>query len=118
MPRTARVIAAHNVPVLLHEQCVRTRRMQRDPMHAVTDFRIRIRDILRAQSAVDWVPCVSAIVSAKRAGGGDRDGNSLGVGRIEKNGMQTHPARARLPFWSRIVATQAGEFLPRFSAVC
>ena len=59
----------------------------------------------------------AAIVGAKCAGSGNRDGNSLGIDRIEKNRMQTHPACARLPFRSRIVATQAGEFLPRFSAV-
>src|SRR5437773_1422175 len=56
MPRSARVIAAHHVPVLLHEQRVRTRRMHRDPMHAVTDLGVRVRNILRVQPAIDRLP--------------------------------------------------------------
>ena len=46
MPRIARVVAAHDVPVFLHEQRVRPRRMHRDAMHAVTDLRVRIRECI------------------------------------------------------------------------
>src|SRR6476469_4975914 len=91
MPRTARVVAAHYVPMLLHEQRVRARRMHRDPMHAVTDLRVRVRDVLRVQSAIDRLPCFASIVGAERAGSRDCDGNPLGIARIEKNGVQTHP---------------------------
>src|SRR6478672_4111502 len=87
IPRTARVIAAHYIPMLLHEQRVRARRMHRDPMHAVTDLRVRVRNVLRMQSAIDRLPRFSAVVGAKRAGSRDCDGNSLGIARIEKNAV-------------------------------
>src|SRR6478672_13687795 len=117
IPRTARVIAAHYIPMLLHEQRVWARRMHRDPMHTVTDLRVGIRDVLRVQPAIDWHPCLSAIVGAKRAGSRDCDGNSLGIIRIEKNGVQTHSACAGLPLRTGIVAPESCQFMPRFSAV-
>src|SRR5262245_39298580 len=46
MPGTARVIAAHHVPMLLHEQGFWTRGMHRDSMHAVTNLRVRVRNVL------------------------------------------------------------------------
>src|SRR5262249_24220210 len=117
MPRTAGVIAAHNVPVFLHEQSVWTRRMHRDPMHAVTDLRVRVRNVLRVQPAIDRLPRFSAVLSSKRAGGGDCDVNSLRIFRIKKDCAQTHAARSRLPLRSCIAASQASQFLPRFAAI-
>src|SRR4051794_5389461 len=103
--------------MLLHEQRVWSRWMHRDPMHTVTHFRVRIRNVLRVQPAIDWFPCRSAVVSAKRAGSGDRDGDPLGIVRVEENGVQTHSASAWLPFRTGIVASQSRQFMPRFSAV-
>src|SRR5947208_9926231 len=104
MPRSARVIAAHHVPMLLHEQRVRARRMHRDPMHAVTDLRVRVRNVLRVQPAIDRLPCFPAVFGAKRAGRRDCAVNSLRIFWIEKDCVQTHAAGARLPFWSRLAA--------------
>src|SRR5438552_6026683 len=69
------------------------------------------------QPVIDWFPTSSAIVGAKCAGSRDRDGYSFWIARIEQNCVQTHPARAGLPFWTRIAAAEPGQFIPRFSAV-
>src|SRR3954469_1677647 len=112
MPRTAGVIAAHHVPMLLHEQRFWPRRMHCNPMYAVTDFRVWVGNVLRVEPAIDWLPRPSAIVGTKRAGSRDRNKDSLGIVRIEKNGMQTHPARAGLPFWTGLIASESRQFMP------
>src|SRR5512144_307967 len=56
VPGLAGVVAAHHVPVLLHEQHVGARGVHRDAVHAVTDLRARLEDALRAQPAVDRAP--------------------------------------------------------------
>ena len=47
VPRLAGVVAAHDVPVLLHEQHVRTRRVHGDAVNAVADLGSRVGDVLR-----------------------------------------------------------------------
>ena len=42
----AGVVAAHDVPVLLHEQHVRARRVHRDAVDAVADLGVRVGDVL------------------------------------------------------------------------
>src|SRR6266446_751697 len=116
LPGTTGVVAAHHVPVFLHEQCVGMRRMQCNAMHAMAYFRIRVRNVLRMQPVINWFPVFSAIIGAKRPGSRDRDGNSLRIVRMEKNRVQTHTARARLPFRTSVAAAQYREFMPRFSA--
>ena len=53
-----------------------------------------------------------AIVGAKGAGGRDGDEHAVGIGLIEKDGMQAHAAGSRLPARPRAVAAQSGKFLP------
>src|SRR6202035_2964490 len=103
--------------MFLHEQRVRVRRMERDPVHAMANFRCWIRKKLRMQAAVNWFPGFSAVIGAKRAGGGYRNGNSIRITRIEKNCVQTHAACAWLPFRTGLAAAQSREFMPRFPAV-
>src|SRR6266496_4684184 len=55
LPRITGVVAAHHVPMFLHEQRVRARRMERDPMHAMANFRCWIRKKLRMQAVIDWL---------------------------------------------------------------
>src|SRR5438876_10674069 len=86
-------------------------------MHAMPNFCSRIGNVLRMQPAIDRFPSLSAIIGAKRTSGRDRDGNSVWITRIDKNRVQTHPARARLPLRTGIAAAQSGEFVPRFSTV-
>ena len=91
--------------------------MHRDAMDAMADLRVWIWNVLRVQPAIDRFPSLSAIVRPKRSGRRDRDVNSLRVFRIEKDRVQTHAARARLPFRTGIAAAQTGQFMPRFAAV-
>jgi len=69
------------------------------------------------QSVIDWLPGFAAVFGAKRARGRDRDEHSLRIFRIDQNRVQTHSARARLPFRTGIVLAETGQFVPRFAAV-
>src|SRR5205809_672290 len=69
------------------------------------------------QTTINWFPGFAAVICAKRAGSGYCDGNSFRILRIEKNFVQTHAARARLPFRAGFAAVQSREFMPRFSAL-
>ena len=111
-PGVATVVAAHHVPVLLHEQHIASGWVPSDPVHAVADLGIRIGDALRAQAAVGRAPGLSGIVTAKNPCGGDGDVQTIGVRWVEENGVYAHPAGARLPARSAAMAAQAGELLP------
>ena len=50
LPLIAGIVAAHHVPVLLHEEHARPRRVHGDVVHAVADFGLRIGNVLRAQT--------------------------------------------------------------------
>src|SRR5229473_4361575 len=103
--------------MFLHEKRVRSRRMHRDPMDAVANLRMRIGNVLRMQTAIDWLPGFAAVISAERARGRDRDEHSLSIFWIDQNRVQTHSARARLPLRAGIVLAEPGKFVPRFAAV-
>src|SRR4030095_13615335 len=117
MPRLAGVIAAQDVPVLLHEQHIRTRGMHRDAMNAVADLASRIGNIKRMQAAIDRLPSLAAVIRAKRASRRNRDKDSFWVTWIENDGVQAHPAGARLPRRTGAVAAQSRKLLPRPTAV-
>ena len=112
-----RVVAAHHVPVLLHEQHVGARRVHGDAVHAVADLGVGIGDVLGVQAAVDRPPGRAAVVGAERAGGRDGDEDALRVARVEQDRVQAHAAGARLPARPGIVAAQAGQLLPGLAAV-
>src|SRR5688572_27523397 len=91
--------------------------MQRNAMHAMADIRVRVRQfVLRLQPLVDRLPRQPAVLRAERACRRDSDVDTLGILRIEEDGMHSHAARARLPEMSLRTA-QASQFLPRLSAV-
>ena len=46
IPGIAGVVAAHHIPMLLHEQHIGARGVQRQAVHAVADFRFLVRDII------------------------------------------------------------------------
>src|SRR5438132_1681967 len=104
--------------MLLHEQSVRTRRMHGDAMNAVTHFCCRLGNVLRVESLVDWLPRRRAIVGPECAGSRNRCKDSLGIALIEKDRVQAHPARARLPLWTCAVAAKSSKFVPRLTAIC
>src|SRR5438132_4591095 len=91
--------------------------MHGDPMNAVPDFRIWVRNVLGMQATVNGTPGLSAIVSTERASGGDRNEHSFGFFRIQQNGVQTHSTGAWLPAWPGAVTAQSREFLPGLAAV-
>ncbi len=91
--------------------------MHGNAMNAVADFRIRVGQlVLRFQSAVHWLPGFSAILGAEGACRRDGDEDAVRVARIEKDCVQAHAARPRLPEMA-LGSSQSGEFLPRFTAV-
>ncbi len=67
VPRIAGVIAAHDIPMFLHEQRSRTRPVHRNPVHAVADFGRRFRHNLGVQPFVDRPPRRARVVSPEHA---------------------------------------------------
>src|ERR1700687_4523932 len=86
-------------------------------MHAVAYLGIWIRDVLRVQSAVDWLPRLAAVIGTECASSRDGDEDALRIARIENDGVPAHPPRTGLPFGARTVPAQSGEFLPVLSAI-
>ena len=117
VPLLAGVVRAHHVPVLLHEQHVRPRRVQGDAMNAMSHFRVGIGQFVRRfQSARNRFPGLATVIRAKTTAGGNGNVNPLFIFGIEQNRVHAHAARAGLPEMALGVA-QPGKFLPRFAAV-
>src|ERR1019366_8168932 len=116
-PVVARVVRAHHVPVLLHEEHVRPFGMHGDVMHAVSDLGILVWDILRPQPAVDRLPSRASVVGAEGARRRDGYVHPPRITGIKNDGVQAHAARSRLPFGTGAVPAQAGEFLPVLATV-
>ena len=67
MPGVAGVVAAHDVPVLLHKEHSRARRMHRDPVNAMADFGRRIGNVFGPQSLVEVARHVLPASSLRKA---------------------------------------------------
>ena len=106
------VVAAHHVPVLLHVQHGRARRVHRQVVHAMADLGVGIRDPFGAQAAVHRPPGLARVIGPERARGRDGREDPPGPGRIQDDRVQAHPARPRLPRRPGLVAAQPGQFLP------
>ena len=91
--------------------------MHGDAVHAVTDLRGGIGDLLGAQAAVHRPPGLALVVAAEHAGRRDGDEDPSRMAPVEQDRVQAHPARAGLPEWSRGVLAQPGELLPVLPAV-
>ena len=116
-PQVAGVVAPHYIPMLLHEQHTRPRRMHSYVVNTVADLRGRVWNVLRKQSTVDRPPRLAGVVGSERARCRYRDENSPGIARIENDCMQTHSTCSRLPVGSCPVSAQPGKLLPRLAAV-
>src|SRR4029077_17804461 len=103
-PRVAGVVAAHDVPVLLHEEYARVRRMHGDVVNAVADLRRGIGDMFGTQSLIDGLPGLSAVVGAEGARGRDGDEYPLRIAGVQNDGVQAHAPRAGLPSRTGAVA--------------
>src|SRR5579859_1299339 len=103
--------------MLLHKKCSRPLCTHRDVVHAVSNFRGRIRNILRMQSLVDRLPGQTTIIRAKRASSGNRNVDSLWITGIKNHRVQAHSPRTRLPLRTGSMPAQSGKFLPGFAAI-
>ena len=83
--------------------------MQGNVMNAMADLSGGVRDIARMKALIDRLPGHTAIVGAKGSGSGDRNEDSLRIGRIEKDAMKTHTACARLPRRTAAMLAKTGE---------
>ncbi len=68
VPRVAGVVAAHDVPVLLHEQHARPRRVHREAVDAVADLGPALGDARGVQAAVHRSPRLPAVGRAEQGG--------------------------------------------------
>jgi len=68
VPRLARVITPHHVPMFLHEQHARTRPVHREVVNTVADFSRRVGEfVLGLEAVVNWPPRLATIVGAECA---------------------------------------------------
>lgn len=86
-------------------------------MHAMADFRVRVRQfVLGLQAAVDRLPRLAVVVGSESARRRDGDVDPIGILWIVNDRMYRHAARARLPKMP-LGAAQSGKFLPGFAAI-
>jgi hypothetical protein len=117
VPRVAGVVAAHDVPVLLHEEHVGTRGVDGQTMHAVPHIRVRIRDGLGVQSLVDWTPALATVVAAERPGRRYRDVDPPFIAGTDDDGVQAHSSRPGLPGRTGTVLAKSRVLLPALPTV-
>src|SRR5262249_25832038 len=108
---------AHHVPVLLHEQRVRLRRVHGDAVHAVADLGGRVGQLVfRHQALAHRLPALTAVLGAERAAGRDGDEHAVLLLRVDEAGVQAHAAGAGLP-QAALHRAQRGQLAPRLAAV-
>src|SRR6185369_8848730 len=82
VPVVAGIVAAHDVPVLLHEEYAGARRVHGDAVNAMAHLGRGVGHDFGPQPAGDGPPGLAAVVGAKGAGGGDGDEDALRVDRV------------------------------------
>src|SRR5437879_2480551 len=117
LPRRAGIVAAHDVPVLLHEQHAGARAVHRDAVNAVADLGGRVGELLGLEATVDRSPRLPGVVGPEGARRGDGYEHPFALFRIEKDRVQAHPTRTRLPGGRRFVIAQSRKLLPSLGAV-
>src|SRR6185437_13601573 len=115
-PVFAGVVGAHDIPVLLHENRIGARFMQRDAVHAMPDLGGGIGHEVGTQAVRDDFPCLAAVVGAKASGGGDGDVDAFWIGGIDENCVQPHASGAGRPLVA-LGKTKPRFFLPVFAAI-
>src|SRR5438874_6951147 len=90
VPRITGVVTAHHIPVFLHEEDTGPGTVHGDAMNAVADLRRRVGNVLRLEPAIDWLPGLAAIVTAKRPRGRDGDEYAVRIAWIQNDRMQAH----------------------------
>src|ERR1700694_4229640 len=87
LPRLAGIIAAHYVPVFLHEQDIGARWMHGNPVNAVAHLSRRLGDLLGVQAPIDRLPCRSSIVGTEGARSRNADENPARDAGIQKDSV-------------------------------
>src|SRR5439155_759762 len=95
-PQVTRIVAAHNVPVLLHEEDIRAGGMHCNVMNAVADLGGWFGNVLRVETFVDGLPGVAAVVGPKCARCRDGDIDSLWIFAIQDDCVEAHATGAGL----------------------
>src|SRR5262249_35679416 len=117
VPGVAGVVAAHDVPMLLHEDRVRPRLVDRHAVNAVPDVGVRVGELVRRREpAVDRTPGLATVVGAEGAAGGDRGVDAVGVVAVDDDGVQPHAAGARRPKVA-LDGAETGELVPGLAGV-
>src|SRR5687768_6348619 len=117
MPGLTCIIAAHHVPMLLHEQHMWTGVMHGDPMNTMSHLCSGVRNILGPESAIDWFPRLAPVVGAIAACRGNGYKHSFLIGWIDDNRVKAHAASTGRPLRPGYVAAQTCQFLPRLPAI-
>ena len=117
LPGVARIVTSQDIPVLLHEQDVWSRRVHRDVVNAVADLSVRVGDVVRPESSVDRLPGRATVVRPKCAGRRDGHEDSLGILRVLDDRVQTQAAASGLPLRPGAVAAQPRDLLPVLTPV-
>src|SRR5580700_8944428 len=98
--------------MFLHKQNLRPTGVQIDSMDTMADLSVRVGQLpRRLQPLVSRHPAPAAVVGTKNSRCRDGDENSVGVLRVDYNGMHTHAPGARLPEIA-LHTPQAGTLLP------
>ena len=118
VPRVAGVVAAHHVPVLLHEQHVGPRRVHGDAVDAVADLGVGSGMYSECRPRLIGFQVAAAVVGAERARGrdGDEDPVRDRSGRAGWCAGTCRPRRAASAAPSSWLA-QPGQLLPGLAAV-
>ena len=106
-PGVAAVVAAHDVPVLLHVQHVGPGRVGGDVVDAVAHLGVGVGDPLRVEAPVDRPPRAAGVVAAEGPGGGDGGDDAVGAITVEDDRVEAHAPRPRLPGRARSRACAA-----------
>src|SRR5436190_2380027 len=89
--------------------------MHQQFVDALADFREFVRKEIGADALVEWCPRAAGVGAAKRSSRGDCDDHASAGKALY--GMQTHPARARLPFGAGFMIGQGRYFGPGLTPV-
>src|ERR671931_176075 len=103
--------------MLLHEERVGLGRVHGDPVDAMADLALLVRELARAEALVDRLPGFAAVVRAETARRRNRDEHPLWVVGVDEDRMQAEPARAGLPVLTAGMLAQPRELLPALAAV-
>src|SRR5665213_4068848 len=115
MPRVAGIVRSHHIPVFLHVKDLRTRRVHRYPVDAVTHFGFAAWNAVRSQPSIDRLPRAATVLAPKCPCSGNGDEDPSWINWIKHDRVHAHAASAWLPRRTGVVRAQSRQLGP---AVC